>query len=239
MLINLQSIHKPETLDEALALVRRQGAFPLYGGGAYLVRAAERDAQSAVDLSLVVPDGFSADPAWIGAGATLETATDFDAATRPVFESEAPLTLRNTMTLGDVLMETRPDSLAMGLLVALSARVVCYGEPALDLDQWFGLSFEARSMRLVIRVELPGYPVGRVRIGLSKVARTPADAPIVAALAIVYPDRPPLATVIGLAQRALRYTPGMASAIGDYKGSPEYRAAVVSTLVERALAQVH
>lgn len=248
MLVNLDTIHRPETIEEAAALVRRQGVYPLYGGGAYLLRLDQRDVQGAVDLGRAVNDrvGVSGGVPWIGGCATLETIAGADTQLAVLAREEAPLTLRNTLTLGDVLMEMRPDSLLLAALVGLEARLVMADQASLPITDWLALDLSARHNRIVVRVELPRYTLvaatGRrsLTIALEKVARTPADVPIVAALGFADTQRPDArayAVIVGVDRAPVRYHDGLQSAISDYKGSAEYRSAMARTLAEAAMAR--
>lgn len=242
MLINLETVHKPQTIDEAAALIERQGVYPLYGGGAYLLRAAIHEAHSAVDMGAVVSAGFSSAGSvpWLGACATLETMGAFDGHFRLVVDAEAPLNLRNTLTLGDMLLETPSDSPLMALLVGLEARVVCYAHPSYSMEDWFRQGLLWRTQRTILRVELPGYNAGQVSIAFEKVARTPADRPIVAALAIWdrrY-EQSLRVVVLGMESHPVWYVEGMQSTLEDFKGSAEYRTAVMPHLVEMTRAKV-
>lgn len=248
MLINLDTIHRPETIEEAAALVRRGGVYPIYGSGAYLLRLDRRDVQGAVDLGRAVNDrvGIIAGAPWIGGCATLETIAGADTQLATLVREDAPITLRNTLTLGDVLMEGGPDSLLLAAFFGLEAQIVTPGNPALGIDEWLRMDLAARRNQLVVRVELPRYTavagsgMRLVTIALEKLARTPADAPIVAALGFAEtqrPTAPAYAVVIGLASTSVRYREGMRSTLDDYKGSAEYRSAMARTLAEAAMTQ--
>jgi len=49
MLLNLKTIHKPATVEEAAGLLADPGVYPLYGGAA-LHRANRTDVEAALDL---------------------------------------------------------------------------------------------------------------------------------------------------------------------------------------------
>lgn len=252
MLINLDAIHRPATIEEAAALVQRSGVYPIYGGGAYLLRLDRRDVQGAVDLGRAVTDrvGVSGGALWIGGCATLETIAGADAQLAALVRDEAPLSLRNTLTLGDALMDLRPDSLLLAALVGLEARIVTPAvtpdRASLPIDEWLALDLAARRSRILVRVELPRYtlvaPAGRrsLAMALEKAARTPADAPIVAALGFAEtqrPDAPAYAVIVGVDRAPVRFHAELRSALSDYKGSAEYRTAMAHTLAEAAMAR--
>jgi CO/xanthine dehydrogenase FAD-binding subunit len=246
MLINLQTIHRPETVEEASSLLKRLGVYPIYGAGAYLVRSANSDVQGAVDLSRAVNDriGTIAGIPWIGGCATLETIAASDPRLGDIVRAETPNTLRNALTLGDLLMTCPANSLLLATLFGLDTQIVCAFEPPIPIAEWLGMGLETWSQRLILRAELPRYArergVRHMALAMEKVGRTPADAPIVGAVGFAdvrHPDAPPYAVVVGLADRPVRYVEGMPSQVSDYKGSAEYRAEMARILSAQAIAR--
>ena len=73
-------------------------------------------------------------------------------------------------------------------------------------------------------------------------ARTPADAPIVAAVARRTPDQQTLLALCGVAQTPVLVDPDdVADSIdppGDFRGSAEYRRAMALTLTQRVLEEI-
>ncbi len=245
MLVNLRTTHKPKTLREAIELLRRPGVYPVYGGGAWLIRADKRDAQEAADLSGVVASTGEVvgDDLSLGAAATLETVAASDPALGAIIRAETPLTLRNALTMGDLLMEVRPDSLLLTALYGLAARVDTPErgqDDIIEIGRWYAMTPDERRQNVIQSVIVPNYPGTLWRFAYEKVSRTPADSPIVAAFGFAYagqPDPGEYVVVCGLDSRPLRYTPGMASRLNDYKGSAEYRAEMAEALSEQALAR--
>ncbi len=193
MLLNLKTIHKPATLDEAAALLAQPGAYPLYGGAA-LQRSARDDVLSAVDLSALALDYVrdSESSLRLGSMLTLEQARRAcleRAGAHPrlgaiaaMLAEDMPETLRNTYTLGDLLVERNPQSATLTLLLALGAVVKRLDvDMHLTLNAWLGAR-ENVARYLVGQVRITRGPQGAA-VAYEKVARTPADAPIVAAVA--------------------------------------------------------
>ncbi len=197
MLLNLKTIHKPTTLDEAAALLTQPGTYPLYGGAA-LQRGSREDVLAAVDLSALglasVQD--SDNSLRLGSMLTMEQARQAClersgeyprlGALASMLAEDMPETLRNTFTLGDLLVERNPQSAALTLLLALGAVI-----KRLDVEMHFTMS-----AWLGAREDVARYLTGHVRVtrgpqraavAYEKVARTPADAPIVAAVACAEP----------------------------------------------------
>jgi len=100
-----------------------------------------------------------------------------------MLKEDMPETLRNTFTLGDLLLERDPQSptwtLFLALGVVLKRLDVGMRYPA---AAWLATSDDVWRM-LVAHVEVPRGPQ-RASFAYEKVSRTPADAPIVGAVAV-------------------------------------------------------
>jgi CO/xanthine dehydrogenase FAD-binding subunit len=243
MLINLQAIIQPESLADAQKLLAQLGVYPLYGGGASLIRLQSRDIHEAVDLSGVVSpkcETVGADVI-LGAGATLADVAAFDASIGGIIRAEWPITLQNALTVGDVLLEG--TSLLLTLLHGLGARIDTPDRGAddkIEVVRWAQMAFDERRQHVIQSVIIPRYASPSIRFALEKVSRTPADVPIVAAIGFAFaiePDPGAYAFVHGVAPYPVRFTPGMGSQLGDYKGSAEYRAAMAEALSKLAISK--
>lgn len=226
MLINLRTLHKPTTLDEAVALLNKPGVRPLYGGS--LIRENSKEVEEAVDLSALGLNRVRVedDMLIIGSTATLEAVREFcltlnhivAAALAEIIRVEYPLTLRNAMTPGDIITEARTNSLLLTFFAALGSRA----------------SLEKRGNLIIARRVTLDRPDQNCGFAFEKVARTPADAPIVGAVAWIEDEQERVA-VCGLMQQPTLYTFGMPSQIADYLGSAEYRTEMAKIVARRAL----
>jgi CO/xanthine dehydrogenase FAD-binding subunit len=248
MLSNFQTVHRPQSVEEAAELLRRPGVYPLYGSGASLIRADSQDVTEGVDLREVVSPQYHVDKGtlWIGTGTTLEDIAAADPYFDEIVRDDAPETLRNVMTLGDVLMERRPDSLLLAMLLGFKTQIYSFGEEPLDMERWFDLSADERRQRLALSAALPDYRTAGVwRLALEKVSRTPSDAPIVAAIGFARGGFEGTSVVTfycvmcGLADRPIRFKPRdiptMKSQIDDYRGTAEYRTDMGKLIANRAV----
>jgi CO/xanthine dehydrogenase FAD-binding subunit len=248
MLSDFQTIHRPESVEEAAELLQRPGVYPLYGSGASLIRAQNPDVAEGVDLRGVVSPQYHIDKGtlWIGTGTTIQDLASLDDYVAEVVTDEAPETLRNVLTLGDVLMERRPDSLVLGLLLGFKAQLYCFGLDPFDIEHWYNLSDDERRQHLVLSAAIPDYRApGSWRLALEKVSRTPSDAPIVAAIGYARGGFEGTSVVTfycvvcGLADRPIRFKPRdiptMQSQIDDHLGSAEYRAEMGKLIANRAV----
>ena len=268
MLVNLKTIHIPATEAEALTLLQQAGHFPLYGGAA-LQRHPRPDVEAVVDLSRLELDRAAehGDVLRLGSMMTLERARQtclergeahplLDGVARALKE-DLPETLRNTFTLGDLLVERDPQSVTLTLLLALDARIAVAGEEeALSVAEWLA-SGDAAWRALLTQVSVPRGPA-RAVVVFQKVARTPADAPIVGAVAAAWADHGERHTALALcgagpwplaqpeAARRFDQSGNMDAALDalaldppdDHWGSREYRAEMARVVTRRALAEV-
>ncbi len=226
MLINLRTLHNPTTRDEAVMLLNKPGVKPLYGGA--LVRENAKETEEAVDLSALGLNRVQVegDILVIGSTTTLETVREFcltinsviAAALAEIIRAEYPLTLRNVMTPGDVITEARGNSLLLTFFAAIGNRA----------------SLEKQGNLIIARRVMLDTPDQDCGFSFEKVARTPADAPIVGAVAWVEGAQERVA-VCGLMQAPAVYTFGMPSQIADYLGSAEYRTEMAKIVARRAL----
>jgi CO/xanthine dehydrogenase FAD-binding subunit len=234
MLINLRTVHHPTTLEEADTLLKNPGVYPIYGGGASLIRGEHGDVEATVDLSKLVLQSviITADDIELCAGATLETVALSDSDLGRIINASMSLTLRNAFTVGDLLLERDPYSPVLALFYGLNAEIQTT-TGSLTIDQWFDLRADQRRMTVVQSVICKSY--SRYTFAYEKVARTPADAPIVGAIGMVS-DSDRYAVVIGVASRPVRYVEGLQSQIDDYKGSVVYRSEMAKIISARATA---
>ncbi len=195
MLLNLKTVYKPTTLDDAITLLAEPGTFPLYGGAA-LHRHPRADVRAVVDLSRLGLDYVqdSENNLRLGAMLTLEQARKACAARAEesprvgaiaqALAAEFPETLRNTLTLGDLLMERPAQSPTLTLFLVLGAVI-----KRLDTEMHF-----TAAAWLAAREDLQRLLIAHVRllrgpkqaaVAFEKVSRTPADLPIVGAVACI------------------------------------------------------
>ncbi len=244
----LNEYHRPTTLADALALLQRRDRrlLPLAGGSrliGLLETRALTDVDGVVDLAglgldtLAVHDGTL----HIGATVTLTHLIEHpsagslaDGLLRRAAMGEGPVNLRNVATVGGVIAAAEPDSEVYAALLALDARVTVQdlsGATTTPLAQLGPLQ------GLVTAIHVP---LTTARGGHARVARTPADRPIVAALAVATADGVRVA-LCGVAPRPIlagtpldRVPPGR----DDFKGSATYRRAMAEVMTQRALAEV-
>ncbi len=266
---------RPKTLEDALTQLRRPGqrTVPL-AGGTWLVPRLRRDidvpnplaepVDAVVDLadlglSFIELEGEPGH-GWLRLGATT-TLTELAASPAclqmagailaEAARRETPINQRNAATLAGVVVGAESQSELLLALLALAAHVVIHDGQArsVSLNALLADLPVQLSGGLVTEIKLP-WPEATVRGGLARVARTPADHPIVAAAAAVDGENRRLA-VGGVAAKPLLLRLGSGDdleaalesalagveVVSDWLGSSEYRRTMALTLSRRALEQ--
>jgi len=239
----LRDYYRPSTINEALSLLGRtdERLVPL-AGGAQLVGELETrvdpDIDGVVDLrdlglnQIAIDDGVCQ----VGATATLTDLIEHPALASladgilvRAAKGEGPVNLRNAASIGGLVASAAHDSELYAALLALGATVTTRGPagesttPLADLGEIDGL------------VTSVSIPLIDGRSGLARIAITPSDRPIVAAVAITG-DGFERVALCGVADRPVLYG-GALDPTGDFKASGEYRRAMAKVVVRRALAE--
>lgn len=258
----LPEYHRAETLSQALDLLAdpRSRRLPL-AGGTHLVPALEtrqrRDVDGVVDLAGLDLSFIERDGHYLQVGA-MTTLTDL--VQHPVCASfaggilprtarfEGPQNLCNAATVGGLIALAEPDSELFAALLALDAAIVSLTRDEVETVQSFedyisGQSQPTCRADLIteMRLSLVQFESGHARI-----ARTPMDRCIVAAIAIEFPNGgssqapsiSPGAVRIGLCGVGTRplLSGSELNPPDDFKGSAEYRLTMSEIVRKRALA---
>ena len=196
-MLNLNVIHKPKTIQDAVKLLRQPNTVAL-AGGTHLISAKRRASrvQAVVDLS-ALNLGYIRD-----AGAPLAGAIAIGATTTLADMNESPILraaangvmaqaahrtaaniLRNQATVAGTLI-SEPNGIFATTLLALDALMVCAGDKTMDvpLTDFLAMLDHFTMGSLVTEIVIPAASVGK-RAALETVARTPSDKPIVSVCA--------------------------------------------------------
>jgi aerobic carbon-monoxide dehydrogenase medium subunit len=244
----LKTVYRPESAAEAASLLASAGEklAPIAGGSkliAELETRARRDLDGLVDLSraglnrieLVTQGGRQ----YIRAGATvtLSQITEHevggalaDGVLRRAGAGEGPLNLRNAATLGGVVASAEYDSEFYAALLALDAGVILHDGAQEHTVQLEDLQSVAGLITAIL------IPASSARGGMARVARTPADRPIVAAAVVRIGDGERVA-LCGVASRPVLSGAAL-NPPDDYKGSAAYRLAMAELVAQRARAEI-
>lgn len=261
--------HRPESLEEALELLAKPGSAPLAGGTKLLASETGLPGTAVIDLQALglgqaklVSAGDTQTLA-LGATLTLTKLSQFLEAElaghevasllQDTIKKAGPNTYRNAATLGGTIASRLPDSELLAALLVLEATVTLHSpssENTISLADY--LADAERPSGLITTVTVPVLD-GR---GTShRVARTPADYPIVSITGWRMTDGSFRLAATGLGERPFRLSSAeqtvpagieqaavAASAAnthpGDFRGDAGYRAEMAAVLTSRTLAQL-
>ena len=217
----LTAYHRPRYLQKALELLSNSGARVL-AGGTTLVPNLPAGVEAVVDLQRLELDKIETVGEVLHAGAmvTLQALIDHPETPPLIRETaarEGPNTFRNAGTLGGVIVSADPESELLAALLALGAE-----------------SSYSGSLLTKVAIPLGG------RSATARVARTPKDRPIVAAVAHRTEKETRLA-LCGVADRPILVDPAEIDSLtppADFRGSSEYRKEMARLLAGRVLREV-
>lgn len=236
--------HRPNTLEEALGLLSTPGRVALAGG---TVVNATRTATpvDVVDLQALGLGGIGAVAPGrlrLGATASLQDLVD-DPRVPPLLQElarrEAPSALRTLATVGGTVVVADPDSELLAGLLVHDARVMLAGPTG------------ERTLPLAVVLADPAVLAGALVVAVDvetggtaaavRTARTPADRPIVAAVARRAEGGSLLLALTGVAPTPVLVDPDRLADLsppGDFRGSSAYRAHLAATLAARVHEEV-
>lgn len=277
--LNLREYHRPKTLAEALALLQRPHirTVPI-GGGTQVLAQGPREVEAVVDLQDLGLAFIRVEGNTLRIGATTPLQALVESAEAQGYgrgilvraaRETAPLPLRNQRTVGGCLVGATGEQPLATVMTALQAELVVHVGPdrprTLRLEAFYDYREALQRQGMIVtevRLPLSAAPMGA---SFHKVARTPADAPIVGVAARLFRGVDGACygvciAVGGVAPRPLRLpeaerllegrppTPEAIAATarqakatvnppGDFRGSAEYRREMVEVLLRRALTE--
>jgi len=243
----LKAYHRPTTVDAAIQLLNRAGVpTTIIAGGTYVIPRMNEMVTEVVDLQAVglTEINFTGKGVTLGAMVRLQTIVDDDRAPallREAARREGPNTLRNAATVGGTLASPHRESELLAALLVFDASVtiqtgaetktVSLSDFLLDVPSALGGG-------LITAVSLA--TMGKT--ASARVGRTPADSPIVAALARRGDDGQVRLALCGVANTPILVAPDNVKAAvnppSDFRGSREYRRQMAATLAKRVVSEV-
>ena len=243
----IKSYHRPETVEAALDLLARPGiATAVLAGGTQLNARKLEGVDEVVDLQAVGLDGIhrAGDRLLLGAMTrpqAIVEAEEVPALVRETAHREGPNTFRNQGALGGVIVDADPESELLAALLVCEAGVTVQtlaGTSTMPLSDF--LADVTGSVEGGIITEISLATDGET--ASERVARTPADKPIVAAVGRKTADGRVLLALCGVADTPILVEPDQPASLdppADFRGSSEYRREMAVVLSERVVAHLN
>lgn len=247
--------HRPGSVEEALQLLGAPGDTGaervLLGGGTVVNAGHDSTADGAdrevvdrevVDLQALGLDAISDDNQSVSIGAMVRLQQIVDAnylptAIRNAARAELPSTLRTVSTLGGTIGERSRESVLLAALLVHEAEVsitTAEGEAALPLAQWLS---DPSPATVITGVTIANGGV----CATAATGRTPADVPIVAAVAR-RAGSDVIVALTGVAATPVVVDPDDPtrdlSPPADFRGSSEYRLELARVLTARVIEEL-
>ncbi len=243
----IKAYHRPTTVSEALHLLARPDVnTAVVAGGTQVVPCMNEMVDEVIDLQKVglTDINYTGKGLTLGTMVCLQTIVDDHRAPSLLRDSarrEGPNTVRNASTIGGVIVSPHKDSELLAALLVLETKVkvqtigdtknIPLADFLLDIPT-------ALSGGLVTSISLA--TMGKT--ASARVARTPADRPIVAAVARLTDDGQVRLALCGVDKTPVLVNPDNVKAAvnppNDFRGSREYRRQMAATLARRAVKEL-
>lgn len=243
----LNAYHRPKSVNEALQLLARPNInTAIVAGGTQLVPKINEMVTEVVDLQAVglTEVSYTGKGLTVGAMVNLQTIINDDRTPKLLkiaAKQEGPNTWRNSATIGGLIAAPAKDSEFLAALLVLDAEIkiqTLNDTKKVPLADFLVDVPAALGGGLITSVSLA--TMGQT--ASARAARTPADRPIVAALARLADDGQLRLALCGVANTPVLVNPDNVKAAvnptGDFKGSTEYRRQMASTLAKRVINQL-
>lgn len=240
----LKNYHRPESVEAALELLGRSDVrTALVAGGTYLTPRIDEDVEEVVDLQATGLDQVEYEDGrmTLGAMVTMQAVVNDEEAPpllREMARREGPNTFRNQGTVGGVVAHAGAESEFLAAMLVLEAEATVQtagGERRLDLADFLADVDKALANGILTSISL----VKGGETADARVARTPADTPIVAAVGRRDDDGHVYLAMCGVAERPMLVDPDAIEEIdppADFRGSAEYRREMAGVLGRRVIA---
>ena len=240
----LQGYHRPKSVQEAVALLTRpQLETAVLAGGTYLTAQLTGDIDEVVDLQEAGLGHIHLEGrrARIGAMARLAEIAgqpELGDLLPAAAQRELPNTLRNAATIGGIIAGRDWESELLTTLLVVDAIVSLAGpsgEREQPLMDYLQQPHPAATLITAVTISADGHGAA------ARTGRTPADKPIVCAVARVGHSGMLHLALSGVAATPVRVAADAVALLvppDDFRGSSEYRLHLAQVLSARVIAQV-
>ncbi len=244
----LKAYHRPSNVEDALKLLARPNVnTAVLGGGTFIIAHLPEMVTEVVDLQTVAGlDKIDHTGVEMTIGAMVRLQTIVDDAQAPALLREAarregPNTLRHASTIGGVIAGPDKESELLAALLVFEADVKIQTgseQKNVSLELFMRDIQTALAGGIIVAVEIQ--TAGKT--ASDRVARTPADKPIVAAVARKDPGGNLRLALCGVDSVPVLVAPDNVKAAvkppEDFRGSREYRRQMAATLAKRVINQL-
>lgn len=239
----IKNYYRPRQLDEALDLMSRNaGKSAFIAGGTSLKSDKFEGVENIIDLQNVGLDDIAvkSNRLEIGAMVRLKDLIQHQETPhliREMAQREGPNTFRNVGTVGGVVLSANSESELYAAFLVHDALITIKDqnrEREIPLTSFAGFENE---IAILARISIETGGQGAE----ARVARTPADSPIVAVVGRRDEDNDLQLAFCGIGHRPILATLSQLDEMtphSDYRGSSEYRRQMAMTLGKRVLSQL-
>ncbi len=240
-----QTYHRPDSIKEALQLLAREGLNTAVLAGGTQLNPDLAGVDELVDLQSTGLDQITSGDQRLTLGAMVRVQTileheDAPPLLRQMAQREGPNTFRNAGTIGGAIVTADPESELLAALLVFEADVTIHtgaGAHTMALGDFLTDVRGHLENGLLTGVALQtGGPTAHDRV-----ARTPQDSPIVAALARRKDDGAALLALCGVAPTPILAGPDDIPTLdppADFRGSSQYRKEMARVLAKRVLSEL-
>ncbi|MBI5954047.1 MAG: FAD binding domain-containing protein [Chloroflexi bacterium] len=174
----ITTYHRPQTMNEALALLNKPNTLPL--GGGTLLSKPTADPVAVVDLQALGLDSLRANgnELQIGATCTLQSLLESEhcpAALKIALKLEAPINIRNSATVAGTLVASDGRSPFATSVLAMDAKVTVVSDQSSVISA--GEYQLSKPKGLITQIVIPL----NTKFAFEYVSKTPSDKPLVCA----------------------------------------------------------
>ncbi len=235
--------HRPATIDDAVALLAATDSYMIVDG-AMLRTIPTAESTTAVDLQQIgIADiTTSGTTAQIGSMTTLADIASSRAVPAMIAElaqREEPSTMRTATTIGGVILANDHESELLAGLVAFGATVDVVGQNGTSNHTLEAILADPthvdRSVITAVTLDIRG------SASAHRTGRTPMDRPIVMVVGVKDAAGHIRLGMTGVSDRVVALSPGQTNRLappGDFRGTSEYRLALVQILTKRVLTDL-
>jgi CO/xanthine dehydrogenase FAD-binding subunit len=239
---NVLNYHRPQSLEDALALLQRAQPTVVLGGGSHLVPSLIETPTDVVDLQALGLRGICEDGDLVALGAMATFAdvaacSQLPAGVRELARREAPSTLRTLATVGGLVASRDADSELLAALLVMSATVTVVsgdGRRTIQLSDFLAAGV-ARG-EIIVCVSVDPSPV----VISARTVRTGMDRAIVAVVGARSTDGTVALAATGAASTPVMFSEAATLAPpSDFRGTKEYRLRLAAVLSARVRAELN